>query len=62
VSTFLAFAYGAPEYFTPSIIFASLSLFDVLRVPITILPMVISILAQNKVSLDRVQAYLGCPR
>ncbi|KAG1678463.1 Multidrug resistance-associated protein 1 [Nymphon striatum] len=58
--TFTAFVYGTNEVLTPNIAFVSMSLFDILRMPLDELPFVVGELIKSAASFRRISNFIQC--
>lgn len=61
MATFLSYSTSKKYAFDAGSIFSALSYFNLLRVPLMMLPFLIVIMAQNVVSMRRLQAFLESP-
>ena len=58
IVTFMVYVYGLGKPLTSSKAFVTLALFNILRAPLNMLPMLIAFLVQASVSLDRISKFL----
>ncbi|KAG1678468.1 Multidrug resistance-associated protein 1 [Nymphon striatum] len=58
--TFAAFIYGTNEVLTPNIAFVSMSLFEILRIPLNELPFVIGEFIKSAASFRRISNFIQC--